>query len=91
MSIGYIMYVGTLIIDTLHCNFHICSSSCLVDLGDSFVLTGDYNYREEGGGNLVTQYNSGGLVQELAPLNTGRYDHGCTAYYTDNQPVILRY
>ena len=64
------------------------SGSCLVDLGDTFVLTGAF-------GNLdanmfVTQYNSAGLVKELAPLNTGRSDHGCAAYYTDNQPVIKR-
>ena len=39
----------------------------------------------------MTQYNSTGLVKELASFNTGRYDHGCAAYYTDNQPVIMRY
>ena len=63
------------------------SGSCLVDLGDSFVLTGAFFT----GTTFVTQYNSAGLVQELAPLKMGRSDHGCTAYYTDNQPVIMRY
>ena len=70
-----------------YCVECVCSSSCLVDLGDTFVLTGNYAFLQNS--DLVTQYNSAGLVQELAPLTTARYDHGCSAYYTDNQPVIL--
>ena len=72
-----------------YCVECVCSSSCLVDLGDTFVLTGSYAYFQNS--DLVSQYNSAGLVKELAPLNTGRYDHGCSAYYTDNQPVTMRY
>ena len=63
------------------------SGSCLVDLGDTFVLTGAFGNLHDN--MLVTQYNSVGLVQELPSLNTGRSEHGCAAYYTDNQPVIM--
>ena len=68
-------------------SYFIYSDSCLVDLGDSFVLTGSYSYG--GDGYSVTQYNSAGLVKELPPLNTPRHGHGCSAYYTDNQPVMF--
>lgn len=62
--------------------------SCLIDLIDTFILTGGFNDRGRPRHlNKVTQYNSAGFVKELPLLNTRRWGHGCGVYYTDNQPV----
>ena len=57
---------------------NLSSVSCLIDEGETFLLTGG-SYSEE----VVSRYNIDGWVEDLDNLNTGRYSHGC-AKYTNN-------
>ena len=60
----------TLIIDIIFFSY-----SCLIDEGESFLLTG-------GGGavSTVPRYNINGWVEDLDDLITGRSGHGCSQY-----------
>lgn len=53
------------------------SLSCLIDEGETFVLTGGY---DSGAVSTVSRYNINGWVEDLDDLITGRYQHGCTQY-----------
>ena len=50
-------------------------SSCLIDEGETFVLTGG-----AGSESTVSRYNINGWVEDLDDLITGRFSHGCTQY-----------
>ena len=60
----------TLIIDVI-----FFSQSCLIDEGETFVLTGGV-----GSESTVSRYNINGWVEDLDDLITGRRYHGCTQY-----------
>ena len=60
----------TLIIDIIYFSY-----SCLIDEGESFLLTGG-----AGSESTVSRYNINGWVEDLDDLITGRYQHGCTQY-----------
>ena len=63
---------------------NVYSESCLIDEGQTFLLTG-------GGGSMetVSRYNINGWLEDLDNLNTGRRVHGCTMY-TNNDGVKVR-
>ena len=46
------------------------SYQCLIDEGDTFLITGYGSSR----------YNSDGWIENIGSLNTGRRSHGCTRY-----------
>ena len=58
--------------------------SCLIDEGETFLLTGG-TYSME----TVSRYDINGWLEDLDNLNTGRFDHGCTKY-TNNDGVKVR-
>ena len=37
----------------------------------------------------VTKYGLGGFREELPPLNKGRWDHGCSGYYNEDNKFVL--
>ena len=61
----------------------IFSDHCNIDLGNSFVITGG-----DPGTSTVSYYTSRGWVQDLAPMNTGRYAHGCSSFTNSNQQEV---
>ena len=67
---------------TLNTSF---SKSCLIDEGDTFLLTGGDTSR-----NTVSRYNSDGWIEDIGSLNTGRFGHGCT-HYTNNFGAEVTY
>ena len=56
------------------------SYSCLIDEGETFLLTGGGSR----GSEIVTRYNINGFVEDLKGLNVQRRDHGCT-HFLNNQ------
>ena len=56
------------------------SYSCLIDEGETFLLTGGGSR----GSEIVTRYNINGFVEDLKGLNVQRRDHGC-AHFKNNQ------
>ena len=50
-------------------------SSCLIDEGDTFLLTGGSVSKK-----TVARYNKHGFVEDLDDLITGRSSHGCSQY-----------
>ena len=69
------MYVG-MQYRSLFLTFDFCSSySCLIDEGETFVLTGGtYSLR------TATRYTINGWQEDLERLNTPRRSHGCARY-----------
>ena len=66
----------TLIIDIIFFSY-----SCLIDEGESFLLTGGFLVSTGGYGvSTVSRYNINGWVEDLDDLITGRNGHGCTQY-----------
>ena len=61
------------------------SLSCLIDEGNTFLITGGYPYIA-----TVSRYNSDGWIEDIGSLNTGRSEHGCTRY-TNNFGVEVTY
>merc|ERR1712110_372019 len=59
-------------------------NACSISLGDHVVITG-------GGDTLtkVSRYNEGGFVRNMPSLNKGRYWHGCTAFTSGGQQVLM--
>ena len=69
-------------------NYVYYSDACAIPDGDSVIITG-------GNGGISTQntvsvYNIEGWQQDLPPLNTGRYDHACSSYMSDERRVRVR-
>ena len=65
----------------------------MIDLGDTFVITGGYDGGSPGGwdGSItstVSHYNSSRHLGDLAPLNTGRKNHGCGVYIDSSQQQV---
>ena len=60
--------------------------SCLIGLGDSFVITGGKESPHK-----VTQYIQDGRLNELPELNVGRTSHGCSSYVDSNKNIVSRY
>ena len=56
------------------------SVSCLIDEGETFLLTGGYEFGSSAGVSTVSRYNINGWVEDLNNLNTGRYGHGCSQF-----------
>ena len=70
---------------------YIYSEACLIDLGDTFVITGG-GYPsggwDSGATSTVSHYSSSGHLGDLAPLNTPRRDHGCSTYTDSSQQQV---
>ena len=60
----------------------IPSFACLINLGDTFVITGGRLFTNPT--KRVTKYNSAGHVGDLEPLLEPRRIHGCAAYTDSN-------
>ena len=57
------------------------SWSCLIDEGNTFLLTGGAKGRGELiGVTTVSRYNINGWVEDLGNLITGRWSHGCSQF-----------
>ena len=65
--------------------YSISSFACLINLGDTFVITGG-GYSDNPN-DRVTKYNSAGHVGDLEPLKQPRRIHGCAAYTDGNEQV----
>ena len=64
------------------------SQSCLIDEGQSFLLTGGYDF-ESGAVSRVSRYDINGWLEDLDDLNTERRLHGCTQF-TNNEGDKVR-
>ena len=64
---------------------YIYSEACLIDLGDTFVITGGV---DSGATSTVSHYSSSRHLGDLAPLNTARYQHGCSTYTDSSQQQV---
>ena len=57
---------------------------------DEVILTGNrnnYNFPETT--SIVSVYNKNGWVRDLAPMNQGRYGHGCTSFVSGGKKVNI--
>ena len=54
------------------------SESCLIDEGETFLVTGGYD--SGGAVSTVSRYNINGWIEDLDDLITGRTHHGCLQY-----------
>ena len=53
----------------------ICRDACLINEGDSFLLTGGYGVY-----NTVSRYSMKGWIGDLKEMVHGRIFHGCTQF-----------
>ena len=64
--------------------YYIYRSACAIPEEASLVITGGWYTLK-----TVSRYNSTGLVEDLAKLNVGRRNHGCSSYYKDGAQVSI--
>ena len=64
--------------------YYIYRSACAIPEEASIVITGGRNTQR-----TVSRYSITGWVEDLAELNVGRYDHGCSSYYKDGAQASL--
>merc|ERR1712012_671273 len=65
---------------------HSSYSSCIIDEGETFLLTGDGTIPHV----PVSRYDVNGWLEDLDNLNTGRQEHGCAQFTNkENQKVNL--
>ena len=57
------------------------SFACAIPDEDTVIITGGYNP------NTVSVYSVEGWQQDLPPLNTGRYRHACSSYWSGERRV----
>ena len=70
----------------MKCNdVNIYSLACLIDEGDSFLLTGGWYTAKQ-----TSRYSSDSWLQDLDDLNTGRFGHAC-GWYIDSIGKRVRY
>ena len=55
----------------------------MIYLGDTFVITGGYPAT-----STVSHYSASRHLGDLAPLNTARYQHGCSSYTDSSQQQV---
>ena len=71
--------------------FYIYSGSCLIDEGESFLLTGGYGAMNDGTVSTVSRYDLNGWVEDLDDLNTKRFGHGCTQYLNTDRAKVWKH
>ena len=72
-------------------NVNIYSWSCLIDEGDTFLLTGGtLSSTRTSRYSRSRSCSRSRWLQNLDDLNTGRYDHAC-GWYTDTDGRRVRY
>ena len=59
-------------------------SACSIPLENRMIITGGYYTK-----TIVSEYNQGGWVGELASLNVGRYGHGCSSFVSGAERVSV--
>jgi len=59
-------------------------SACSIPDGDRVIITGGYSTR-----NTVSVYTVEGWQQDLPPLNTRRYSHACSSYWSDDRMILM--
>ena len=52
-------------------------SSCLIDEGNTFLITGGYYPQVT---STVSRYNAEGWIEDIGNLNNARFGHGCSRY-----------
>ena len=70
---------------------YIYSQACLIDLGDTFVITGGMDGIDglDGGTtSTVSHYSASRHLGDLASLNTARDSHGCSTYTDSSQQQV---
>ena len=58
------------------------SYACAIPNSDTVIITGGTSTL-----NTVAVYNVGGWQEDLPPLNTGRYYHACSSFWSDERKV----
>ena len=81
------LFIIYICICTPYC-LYIYSAACLIDLGDTFVTTGGRGTTSDEATSHVSHYSSSGHLGDLAPLNTPRYQHGCSTYTDSSQQQV---
>ena len=77
-------------------DINIYSGACLIDEGDTFLLTGGYDrdtFHLTGGYDTLTtvsRYTATSHVKDLNNLNTGRSSHTC-GWYVDSDGKRVSY
>ena len=66
-------------------DINIYSWACLIDEGDTFLLTGGLYTK-----TTVSRYNVTSHVKDLNILNSGRYQHAC-GWYVDSDGKRVSY
>ena len=64
--------------------YYVYRRACAIPEEASLVITGGF-YTER----TVSRYNITGWVEDLAELNVGRRNHGCSSYYKDVAQVSI--
>ena len=60
--------------------------ACTIQFDDYVIITGGKNSKE-----TVSKYNDNGFSNDLPPLNTGRYGHGCGHYINEKDELVRGY
>ena len=64
--------------------YYIYRAACAIPEEDSLVITGGLHTLR-----TVSRYSITGWVGDLAELNVGRRNHGCSSYYKDGAQVSI--
>ena len=70
-----------IVVSISDCIFYY-SWACGIPLEDSVIVTGGYDTF-----NTVSVYNVEGWLEDLPPLNTGRFHHACSSYLSGETRV----
>ena len=63
-------------------------SSCGIDLGSTYVITGGKEFGRGEEDTQATVYNSAGWSHDLPPLNEGRQQHACAKFNDENGHTV---
>ena len=68
--------------DNSVCDSLYFSKACAIPDGDTVIITGGESTK-----NTVSVYNVEGWQEDLPPLNTGRYHHACSSFWSGERRV----
>ena len=67
--------------------FNVIRQACSIQFEDQVIITGGQNTTMNKGLKTVSVYNDDGWIQDLAPMQRGRYGHSCGHYSSDDDIV----